>query len=103
MTSEKMVALLADATDAPWEVVQPTGNNPSRACVCAKDGFVEIYDAPLTRETKANAELIAAARNSLPALLAVAKAAKCYTNADPMVRGEAYRDLCEALARLEAQ
>lgn len=46
-------------TPGKWNVRPPTAQNPSRAVVTALSGFVEIYDAPLTLETAANARLIA--------------------------------------------
>lgn len=46
-------------TFGKWYVRPPTAQNPSRVAVTALSGFVEIYDAPLTLETAANARLIA--------------------------------------------
>lgn len=57
-------------TPRPWYVEPPTAQSPSTAAVTACCGFVRIYEAPLTRETAANARLIAAA----PDLLAACKA-----------------------------
>lgn len=48
-------------TPGPWHVCPPTPTNPSRAAVAALSGFTIIYEAPLTTETAANANLIAAA------------------------------------------
>lgn len=48
-------------TRPPWFAPPPTAQNPSRAVVTACDGFVAIYDAPLSVETTANSFLIAAA------------------------------------------
>ncbi len=48
-------------TPGEWHVRPPTAQNPSRAVVTALSGFVEIYNAPLTVETAANARLIASA------------------------------------------
>ena len=56
-------------TPGPWEVIQPDKNHPSRAMVAACNGGVDIYNVPLTEETKANARLIAAS----PDLLAACK------------------------------
>lgn len=42
-------------TPGPWEVIAPDATVPSRAIVCAMDRQVDIYDAPLTEETNANA------------------------------------------------
>lgn len=47
------------------------------------------------------ADAITIVNNRIHALWAVAEAAKTYRDADPQVRGEAYRDLCAALAELE--
>jgi hypothetical protein len=56
-------------TPGPWHVSPPNHENPSEAHVSALSGFVRIYSAPLTRETKANATLISAAPDLLEALL----------------------------------
>jgi hypothetical protein len=55
-------------TPGPWFVSPPTRENPSEARVTALAGGVRIYEAPLTRETEANAHLIAAAPDMLAAL-----------------------------------
>lgn len=47
-------------TPGPWVVVKPNADNPSRAMVGSAKG-ANIYNAPLTDETEANAHLIAAA------------------------------------------
>lgn len=47
-------------SDAPWTVVDPEFTRPSRIGV-ASHGGADVYDAPLTDETRANARLIAAA------------------------------------------
>jgi hypothetical protein len=57
-----------DITRAPWTVTPPSADRPSRALVTGCDGFVVVSDAPLTRETEANALLIAAAPEALEAL-----------------------------------
>jgi hypothetical protein len=54
-------------TPEPWKVFPPTRQNPSRASVSTEDGACDIYDAPLTNETEANARLIAAAPELLAA------------------------------------
>lgn len=56
-------------TPGPWMVVPPDRDRPSRATVCG--GGVDIYDAPLTRETAANARLIAAAPDRHDQILAL--------------------------------
>ncbi len=57
-------------TREPWKVMEPgKETEPSCASVCACEGMVNIYDAPLTMETEANAHLIAAS----PELLAACK------------------------------
>lgn len=48
-------------TPTPWFVVPPDRDNPSRAMVCGEG--VDIYNAPLTDETEANAEFIVRACN----------------------------------------
>ena len=58
--------MTAQHTPGPWIVMEPgTETGPSRAVVCARGGMVEIYDAPMTRETVANAALIARAPDLL--------------------------------------
>jgi len=112
MTIEQLEALEKAATAGPWavdgtskqvKIVHPV--SPVDGCVANRSVVCRaMLSGPRhMKYARANMEMCAATRNALPALLAVAKAAKCYTNADPMVRGEAYRDLCEALSRLEAQ
>lgn len=54
-------------TRGPWKVIGPDSMHPSQAMVCATIG-VQIYSAPLTNETEANAHLIAAAPDLLEAL-----------------------------------
>lgn len=57
----------AKHTPGPWQTFEPDMEHPSRARVGALDGQVDIYNAPLTRETEANARLIAAAPDLLEA------------------------------------
>lgn len=59
---------MSEHTPAPWKYYPPTSENPSKVNVSACDGQVDIYNAPLTTETKANARLIAAAPELLDAL-----------------------------------
>lgn len=59
-------------TTEPWKVIQPDASRPSRAIVSGHSG-VDIYNAPLTNETQANARLIAAAPDLLAACEFVAK------------------------------
>ncbi|WP_294348007.1 hypothetical protein [Prosthecochloris sp.] len=47
-------------TPGSWKVIPPSEEHPSRAMVSSALG-VDIYNAPLTAETEANANLIAAA------------------------------------------
>jgi hypothetical protein len=61
----------AKHTRGPWKVFEPTRERPSRISVSTESGLVDIYDAPLTRETEANARLIAAAPDLLEALEAL--------------------------------
>jgi len=61
-------------TPGPWHVSPPTAQHPSQARVSALSGFVQIYDAPLTVETAANARLIAAAPELLDACRLIVKA-----------------------------
>jgi hypothetical protein len=58
-------------TPGPWLVVPPSAERPSRAMVGTDE--VTIYDVPLTRQTEANARLIAAA----PELLQLVEVAVC--------------------------
>jgi hypothetical protein len=60
-------------TPGPWHSDPPTRERPSEAHVSALSGFVNIYSAPLTRETEANAALIAEAPAMLAALRRVVK------------------------------
>ncbi len=57
----------AQFTKTPWEIVEPTQGRPSRIGVSGANGQCDIYDAPLTTETLANAKLIAAAPQLLEA------------------------------------
>jgi hypothetical protein len=52
-------------TPAPWDVDPPSREHPSLIGVSASGGTVGIYSAPLTGETMANADLIAAAPDLL--------------------------------------
>lgn len=76
-----------------WKVVPPSRDYPSRAMVCA-DG-AQIYDAPLTMETQANARLIAAA----PDLLAVAEVILDDFEESGADDGELARSLRAAIAK----
>lgn len=109
MTIEQLEALEAlerEATADGWKV-EITVNNPwsdrfdirtmTGAPICAMTCQTDT-------ECTANAAVIAAARNALPALLAVAKAAKAYYNASNAAECVVNRyQLGEALSRLEAQ
>lgn len=109
MTIEQLEALEKAATGIQWKWYPPNDDDEIIIEFAGKNGQQDwgglrvCPNGGSQRQCEADTRLVAAARNALPALLAVAKAAKCYTNADPMVRGEAYRDLCESLSRLEAQ
>jgi hypothetical protein len=59
----------AEHTPGPWAVLPPDSSRPSQVIVYARSG-AEIYKAPLTAETEANARLIAAAPDLLAALIA---------------------------------
>lgn len=56
-------------TKGSWDYNRPTKNTPSKVTVSAVGGAVNIYDAPKTVETEANAKLIANA----PKLLQIAE------------------------------
>jgi len=81
MTIENIEALERAATAGPWNVQQAVGDGNRYHVVSAEIGkppfdwlsSFNTYGCPITKE---NADLIAAARNALPQLLAVAKAAK---------------------------
>lgn len=80
-------------TPGPWHVSPPTAQHPSQARVSALSGFVQIYDAPLTVETAANARLIAAA----PDLLIQAGVLRCLATSprfQTMTVAEALAELC---------
>jgi hypothetical protein len=68
-------ARAAAATPGPWEVIDLIGSRPLRASVwTTEDG---VHDVCLAEETTpADAAFIAAARTDIPALLAVARAAR---------------------------
>lgn len=55
-------------TKGKWKVYGADKNHPSEIGVSACDGQVDIYKAPLTRDTRANAHLIASAPEMLEAL-----------------------------------
>lgn len=52
-------------TKGDWAYNPPSEKRPSEVMVSACKGMVNIYKAPLTKETKANAKLIANAPNLL--------------------------------------
>jgi hypothetical protein len=54
---------MTEHTPTPWLVIPPSADRPSRAMVCAAGG-ANIYDAPLTNETEANAAFIVRAVNA---------------------------------------
>lgn len=58
----------------PWEYYGPTPTSPSAIGVSACKGQVNIYSAPLTTETDANARLIERACNSHYELVEAVKA-----------------------------
>lgn len=100
MTIEKLEALERAATAGPISVGML--DDGTLVLICDGDHVAELPCTGDEETQRATADVLSAARNAIGPLLAVAKAAKCYTNAAPMVRGEAYRDLCEAIAKLEA-
>ncbi len=88
MTIEKIEALERAATAGIW-------------CADA-DAVVVGEDYTVSENSRvADSELIAAARNALPALLAVAKAAKAYVDQWPNA-STAHANLVFAVAQLEA-
>ena len=58
---------MSERTPGPWHVIPPRRGLESRAVVGASIG-ADIYNAPLTEETMANARLIASAPDLLDAL-----------------------------------
>jgi hypothetical protein len=71
-------------TKGDWVVLAPNYMNPSRAMVCSSAG-AEIYSAPLTNETLANAHLIAAAPNQNKALKMMLSAYEQLRQAKPLL------------------
>lgn len=68
-------------TPGPWVVFQPNASQPSRVSVSTTDGGINLYSAPLTAETQANAHLIAAAPDLLHELyLLLTQICKCWEN-----------------------
>jgi hypothetical protein len=101
-------ALLAAAMPGPWEHVPlPFGDGPlpEDALIFGPDGdsFVRVaWNPGLDNDQYADAALIVAAVNALPALLDVVDAAREYVERLPDSRDTALEsDLAEALARLE--
>lgn len=76
MTIEKLEALEREATGGPWLVFDPMDG------IWLDDNtwFIAVHDA-FGKHVEGDFPFIAAARNSMPALLAVAKAAKAFGNA----------------------
>ena len=117
-TIEQLEALEKAATAGPWE--EPflwdesglTDNSVRQKCVPGmtwKHDTADICTFPPAIRNRANAMLIPAARNALPALLAVAKAAKAvraeWTNKHVVNCQLDLKvvELIAALSRLEAQ
>lgn len=88
--------MLQEASKERWHLDGTSPRVEAGYDVCTVHSHVHLQE-----ECEGNRQLIPAAHNALPALLDVARAVRAYTDADPMVRGEAYRDLCNALAKLE--
>ena len=110
MTIEKIEALERAATEGTW-IAGDMGNGWPSIYV----GYSEILgnlgqewmqdgNGNATESVWETYNFIAEARNALPDLLAVAKAAKAYVDCgDDIPRfEETYKALCEALAKLEA-
>lgn len=70
-------------TTGPWHVNPPTSEHPSEARVSALNGFVSIYAAPLTRETQANARLIAVAPDAYDFAVAFVEAMRVLDALEP--------------------
>ena len=79
------------------EQVIATGSGGKVQCIGSTPA-----ESKKTWTASANFGLCAEMRNALPLMLAAVEAAMVYRDADPQVRGEAYRDLCTKLAALEA-
>ena len=103
MTIEKLEALERAATADGWKV-EITGNSPwpERFDIVTLTGApICIMTCQTDTECTANSAVIAAARNALPSLLAVAKAAKAYCDQWPNA-STAHANLVFAVAQLEA-
>ena len=99
MTIEKLEALERAATAGPWLVFDPMDG----IWLDENTWFIAVHDA-FGKHVEGDFPFIAAARNSMKDLLAVAKAAKAYcvlshAGADTH---DAYLELWEALDKLEA-
>jgi len=104
--------LLAEATPTPWRLYESCDatahkifgtewlwGSGHRICEIHHYGWRKEIAAEVKAMQTANAHLLVAAINALPALLAVAEAAKThYEHSD----GRYMRDLEEALSKLEA-
>jgi len=69
---------MAKHTLGPWRVTWPPNCADSKIAVTALGGQIDIYLAPLTQETEANARLIAAAPELLEALQDIVAASSAY-------------------------
>jgi len=111
MTTEELRRLLQAATPGPWQAEFASshvgGKSEITEWFVRRDGddvaiAADIIDPHDDQPSKANAALIAAAVNALPALLAVAEAAEHWRNAyesnDPS--NESFELMCAALDAL---
>lgn len=110
MTIEKLEALERAATGVQWKWYPPNDDDEIIIEFAGKNGQQDwgglrvCPNGGSQRQCETDTQLVAAARNALPALLAVAKAAKAYcvlshAGADTH---DAYLELWEALDKLEA-
>ena len=111
MTVEQLRQLEQAATPGPWAKDAPMMSQRDERYVGMLprgDGYMHVMVAP----DAATAELIAAMRNALPALLDIAEAAREVTSPDYLtapdpyaegVRLDAMRDLMAALSRLDTE
>lgn len=87
MTLAELRELLGRATERPW-FDAGEGHVGGTECVRGNDGWPEPMPTPVADSTEADAALIAAAVNALPALLDAVEAAKKMLDESCMARDD---------------
>jgi hypothetical protein len=106
MTLDELERLEQEATPGPWEAFTFYGTPPQRITVKLEDSEGSVEYAELGNfQSKTNTLLAAAARNALPALLRVARAAQAYADAtaDAAPRDEYYEGIFGAMSSTRAE